>query len=344
MLAFLLSKLKILLKAIASKDVLRRWLIRDSDDTDYSKKGNSMFKLALTLFLLITLDVSGDLLAQSAAKKSALNTAKIEQLTGLKGSLDKNEDVFKVTFPRDDLKAKVGKVKLTPALGLTAWTAFTKTGDHVMAMGDIVMTERQVNAVMDTALQSGLEVTALHNHFFQEEPRIFFMHIGGMGKEEEIAGAVGKVFAKLKDTMKTPPVFPTASIDPKNTKLTEEILVEVIGQAGEMKNGVYKISIGRPTKMHGYTMGNAMGVNTWAAFSGTDKEALVIGDFAMYEDELQGVLKALRKENIQVVAIHNHMTHENPRVVFLHYWGIGPAKQLAGGVKAALATQAKTKD
>lgn len=297
--------------------------------------------LKYTLALLITLKISGISMAQSKPKKSALNPSKIEQLTGLKGSLDKDEDVFKVTFPRDDLKAKVGKVKLTSALGLTAWTAFTKTGDQVMAMGDIVMTERQVNAVMDVALQNGLEVTALHNHFFQEEPRIFFMHIGGMGKEEDIAGAVGKVFAKLKETTKNPPAFPTANIDPAKTKLTEPILVEVIGQAGEMKNGVYKISIGRPTNMHGYKMGNAMGVNTWAAFSGTDKEALVIGDFAMYEDELQGVLKGLRKENIQVVAIHNHMTHETPRVVFLHYWGIGPAKQLAAGVKAALATQAK---
>lgn len=298
-----------------------------------------MFRFALALF--ISLNVSGDLFAQPQAKKSALNISKIEQLTGLKGSLDKNEDVFKVSFPRDDLKVIVGKVKLSPGLGLTAWTAFTKTGDQFMAMGDIVMTERQVNAVMDVALQNGLEVTALHNHFFQEEPRIFFMHIGGMGKEEDIANAVGKVFAKLKETMKNPPAYPDANIDPAKTKLTEKILVEVIGQAGEMKSGVYKISIARPTKMHGYPMGNAMGVNTWAAFSGTDKEALVIGDFAMYEDELQGVLRALRKENIHVVAIHNHMTHETPRVVFLHYWGIGPAKQMAAGVKAALATQPK---
>ncbi len=280
--------------------------------------------------------------AQTGSKKPELNIAKIEELTGLKGNYNKSEGVFKVSFPRDDLEVKVGKVKLTPALGLTAWTAFTKTGDQVMAMGDIVMTERQVNAVMDVALKNGLEVTALHNHFFQEEPRIFFMHIGGMGTEEFLAGAVGKVFAKLKETMKNPPAFPTANIDPAKTKLTEQILVEVIGHAGELKNGVYKISIGRPTKMHGYTMGKAMGVNTWAAFSGTDQEALVIGDFAMYEDELQGVLKALRKGNIQVVAIHNHMTHEKPRVVFLHYWGIGPAKSLAASVKAALDTQPKS--
>lgn len=203
------------------------------------------------------------------------------------------------------------------------------------------MTERQVNAVMDVALKNGLEVTALHNHFFMEEPRIFFMHIGGMGKEEEIARAVGKVFTKLRETMTNQPIFPTANIDPAKTKLTEKNLVEVIGQLGELKNGVYKISIARPTQMHGLTIGNAMGVNTWAAFSGTDKEALVIGDFAMYEDELQGVLRALRNGNIQIVAIHNHMTHETPRVVFLHYWGIGPAKKLATTLKAALDTQAR---
>jgi hypothetical protein len=308
------------------------------------KKGNTMLKKELLLNLTFTFTIllsASTSIAQTGTKKSVLNIEKIEELTGLKGNLDKNEDVFKVTLPRDDLKARVGKVKLSPALGLTAWTAFTKTGNKVMAMGDIVMTEKQVNEVMDVALENGLEVTALHNHFFQENPRIFFMHIGGMGKEEEIATAVGKVFAKLKETMKKEPSFPTANIDPAKTKLTEQILVEVIGKSGEMKNGVYKVSIGHPTKMHGYSMGNAMGVNTWAAFAGTDKEALVIGDFAMYEDELQGVLKALRKENIYVVAIHNHMTHENPRVVFLHYWNIGPAKKLAAGVKAALDTQSK---
>ncbi|HXH29182.1 MAG TPA: DUF1259 domain-containing protein [Bacteriovoracaceae bacterium] len=300
-------------------------------------KNNLYLKLTLLLCLNVSLSF-----AQMEGRKSSLNTSKIEELTGLKGSLDKTEDVFKVTFPRDDLKVKVGKVKLTSGLGLTSWTAFTKTGDQIMAMGDIVLTERQVNSVMDVALTNGLEVTALHNHFFLENPRIFFMHIGGMGKEEDVASAVGKVYAKVKETILKAPEYPNADIDPAKTKLTEEILVEVMGQAGEMKNGIYKISIARPTKMHGFVMGNAMGVNTWAAFSGTDKEALVIGDFAMYEDELQGVLKALRKQNIQVVAIHNHMTHETPRVVFLHYWGIGPAKVLAGGVRAALDTHSKS--
>lgn len=279
--------------------------------------------------------------AQKEERSSGLDIPVIEKTTGMKGTFNEAEGVYKVSLPRKDLKVKIGKVKMTPPLGLTAWASFVKTGDQAMVMGDIVMTENQVNPVMDVALANGLEVTALHNHFFYDEPKIMFMHIGGMGSEEKLGAAVGKVFEKLKDTIKNPPKFPTAAIDPAKTKLDTAKLLEIIGHEGSLKDGVYKVTIGRTTKMHGYEMGKEMGVNTWAAFAGTDKQAMVDGDFAMLEDELQGVLKALRQENIQIVAIHNHMTHENPRIVFLHYWGIGPASQLAAGVKRALNTQKK---
>jgi uncharacterized protein DUF1259 len=270
---------------------------------------------------------------------AGLDTANIEKLTGVKGKLDDKSGVFKVSVPRKDLEVTIaGHVKMTPPMGLTAWAAFQKMGDQVMVMGDIVMTEDQVNGTMSAALDSGLEVTALHNHFFWDKPKIMFMHIGGMGDESTLATAVGKVFARLKDKGEVPKM---PDIDPAKSKLDAAKLDAIFGQKGDYKDGVYKATFGRTTKMGETEVGNAMGVNTWAAFAGTDDAAVVDGDFAMLESELQAVLKTMRKANINIVAIHQHMTTEQPRIMFLHYWGTGKAEDLANGVKAALATQAK---
>jgi hypothetical protein len=268
-----------------------------------------------------------------------LDGPKIEQLTGAKGKLDEKENVFKVSMPRSDLNVTSDGVKLTPAMGLTCWAAFTPMGGHTMVMGDQVLLEDQVNPVMSVALENGLEVTALHNHFAGDNPRVMFMHIGGTGDEEKLASAVGKVFARIKETSGGKGEKPMADIDPAKTTLNPAKIDAVLGHKGQLDKGVYKVTIGRTTKMGDHEVGNQMGVNTWAAFAGSDDNAVVDGDFAMTEGELQGVLKALRGNGINVVAIHNHMTGENPRIVFLHYWGIGPTEQLAKGLKAALDTQ-----
>jgi len=270
-----------------------------------------------------------------------LDTAKIESLTGLKGAMNDKEGVFKVSYPRSDIQVTAEGVKLTPPMGLTCWVSFIPTGDHVMCMGDTVLLEDQVNPVMSVALENGLEVTALHNHFFGDTPKVMFMHIGGMGDQEKLAAAVGKVYAKLKETSGGKGEVLAAAIDPANTTLDPKKIDAIIGTPGALAQGVYKITIGRTTKMGGFEMGNAMGVNTWAAFVGSDDKAAVMGDFAMTESELQGVLKALRAAKIDIVAIHNHMTGDSPRVMFLHYWGIGSTADLAKGLKAALDTQGK---
>jgi len=275
------------------------------------------------------------------AADAALDAAKIEQLTGVKGELNDKEGVFKVSVPRTDLAVTAAGVKLTPPMGLTSWAAFHKAGDQTMVMGDIVLLEDQVNPVMSVALANGLEVTALHNHFFWDTPKVMFMHIGGMGPEETLAGAVGKVFATIKETSGGKGSVPHAALDPAKTSLDPRPLEEMLGVKGQMANGVYKVTIGRTTKMHGHDVGNAMGVNTWAAFVGSDDQAVVDGDFAMLESELQPVLQALRGAGINVVAIHQHMTMEAPRVMFLHYWGVGSTRALATGLKAALDTQHK---
>lgn len=275
----------------------------------------------------------------SYAQTVKLDPARIEQLTGLKGQMNEKEDVFKVSYARSDIKAKAAGVTLTPPMGLTGWAAFTPMGNHVMVMGDTVLLEDQVNPVMSVALENGLEVTALHNHFFYDSPKVMFMHISGMGDQDSLATAIGKVYAKVKETSGGKGNFPIVNLDPANSTLDPTKIDDVLNRHGDMAKGVYKVTIGRTTQMDGHDIGNAMGINTWAAFVGSDDKAVVDGDFAMLESELQGVLKALRGAGIYIVAIHNHMTMENPRIVFLHFWGVGSTGDLARGLKAALDTQ-----
>lgn len=274
--------------------------------------------------------------AAQAPPAAGLDIARIEALTGAKGALDEKEGVFKVSVPRADLAVTAAGVRITPPMGLTSWAAFTRAGDRTVVMGDLVLLEDQVNAVMSVAFEHGLEVTALHNHFFWDTPKVMFMHIGGVGDEAALAGAVGRVFAKISETAGGKGETPRAEIDPARTTLDPGKIEAVLGRKGSLGGGVYKLVIGRPARMHGHEMAGAMGVNTWAAFAGSDDRAVVDGDFATLESELQGVLKALRRAGIQIVAIHHHMTGEEPRILFLHYWGVGRTEDLAKGLRAAL--------
>src|SRR4051812_46004268 len=204
------------------------------------------------------------LAATGFAAEQKLDTAKIEELTGAKGKLDEKENVFKVSMPRSDLNVTAGGVKLTPPMGLTCWAAFTHAGSHTMVMGDQVLLEGQVNPVMSVALENGLEVTALHNHFFWDTPKVMFMHVGGMGDEQKLAAAIGKVFAKIKETSGGKGVVPTAEIDPAKTSLDPRKIDAALGLKGQLDKGVYKVTVGRTAKMGEHEVGNQMGVNTWA--------------------------------------------------------------------------------
>lgn len=289
-----------------------------------------------SLLLLLPLAI----LAQAAAPGSGLNTASIETLTGAKGQINDAEGVFKVSVPRSDLQVQTAGARMTPPLGLTSWAAFIRAGTQTMVMGDMVLTQSQVNPVMSVALDNGLEVTALHNHFLWESPRVMFMHVGGMGDEAKLSAAIGKVFAAIKDTSGRVDE-PTTAVDPAKSSLDPKAIESVLGRKGDLKDGVYKITIGRVTSMHGQAVGNIMGVNTWMAFAGSDDAAIVDGDFAVLSSELLGVLKAMRGAGINIVSIHNHMTEEEPRIMFLHYWGVGSTAALSRGLKAALGATAQ---
>ena len=295
----------------------------------------------IAVIAVVNLSVLTHAPSSPAAAQAKLDTAKIEQLTGTKGELSEKDGVFKVTAPRSDLKITVAGVKMTPPMGLASYAAFTKADGKTMVMGDTTLLEDQVNPVMSVALDNGLEVTALHNHFLWDSPKVMFMHIGGMGDEEKLAYGVGKIFAKIKETSGGQGEIPIAELDPAKTTLEAKNIESILGTKGQLASGVYKITIGRTTKMGGHEVGNAMGINTWAAFVGSDQQAVVDGDFVMFEKELQSVLKALRHAGINIVAIHNHIETESPRIVFLHYWGVGPTTDLAKGLKAALDTQKK---
>ncbi|HEU5237948.1 MAG TPA: DUF1259 domain-containing protein [Pyrinomonadaceae bacterium] len=274
----------------------------------------------------------------SSAFAGKLDTAEIDRLTRLKGKFNEKEGVYKVTFPRNDVKVVVDGWTMPPFMGLGTWAAFTSTQNGAMVMGDTVLFEDEVNAAMSAALDNGLNVTALHNHFFFDQPKVYFMHIEGEGGVDQLAGAVRKVYDKIKEVRAAsaqPKESFGANALPDKNSISADPLNQIFAMKGEENNGMVKFSIGRPATMHGVKIDNTMGVNTWAAFAGSDDNAVVDGDFAVTEDELQAVLKSLVKQKISIVAIHQHMTHEQPRMMFFHYWGRGRAKELAENIKSA---------
>jgi hypothetical protein len=238
------------------------------------------------------------------------------------------------------VKVTVDGWTMPPFMGLGTWAAFTQ-GSHTEAlvMGDTVLFEDEVNAAISCAFEGGLSVTALHNHFLFDHPKVYFMHIEGEGTTAQLATAVRKLYDKIKEIRAANPQpkdsFSAGAL-PEKSAISAEPLNAIFGLSGDANNGMVKFTIGRPATMHGVKIDKDMGVNTWAAFAGTDENAVVDGDFAVTEDELQPALKALRTAGINIVAIHSHMTHETPRILFFHYWGRGKAKDLANAIKGAL--------
>ncbi len=255
-------------------------------------------------------------------------------------TLDKKGDfkdgVLKVNIPRNDLKITIQGFPTTTPFGFGGWIAFTKTasGSEVM-MGDLVLSQDEVNPVMSALLDNGIDVTALHNHFFWDDPRVYFMHVHGMGKAADLTKRVKPGLDMIGH------VTPAAATAASNggTPLDTQKLAKIVGHEGEASGAVYKITVGRDDlkmKEHGAAINARMGLNTWAAFTGTQEDAAIAGDVAMLESEVTPVLKALRKNGLDVVAIHHHMIEVTPMVIFLHYWGRGPSEKLATGFKAAL--------
>jgi hypothetical protein len=260
-------------------------------------------------------------------------------LTTLGKQGDYKANVLKVNIPRNDLSVTVANVKTPTPFGFGGWIAMTKGQGMDVMMGDLVLTQDEVNPVMSALLDNGLEVTALHNHFFWEEPRVFYMHVHGHGTPADLARRVKPAIDLIaKSSQGSTPARGAAPAPPANPLNTAR-LAQIAGHEGEQTGAVYKITVGRDDlkiSEMGASINSRMGLNTWAAFVGTMDSAAIAGDVAMKAEEVTPVLKALRKNGLSVVAIHHHMTTTQPTIYFLHYWGTGPAEKLAAGFRAAL--------
>src|ERR1043165_3087389 len=253
---------------------------------------------------------------------------------------DYKANVLKVNIPRNDLKVSIDGIATPTPFGFGGWVAMTKgTGGEDVMMGDLVLLEDEVNPVMSALLSNGLEVTALHNHFFFESPRIYYMHVHGHGKAAELAkmakpavDLIGKGSAEHQSSVSGGKSNVTAG------QIDTAKIAKLVGHEGEQSGAVYKITVGRDDlklKDMGATINARMGLNTWAAFVGSNENAAIAGDIAMLETEVTPTLKTLRANGLDVVAIHHHMINSKPIIIFLHYWGRGPADKLATGFKAA---------
>ena len=250
---------------------------------------------------------------------------------------DYKQNVLKVNVPRNDQHITIADYPVPTPFGFGGWLALTKGDDGTdVMMGDLVLLEDEVNPVMSALLDHGLEVTALHNHFFWDKPRVFFMHVHGHGKAVDLASQIKPALDLIGHA--TPSSSSITSIVARSVPITTAI-AKIVGHEGEQTGAVYKITLGRDdlaVKEMGATINARMGLNTWAAFVGSNEDAVIAGDVAMLESEVTPTLKALRAHGLDVVAIHHHMINTKPTIIFLHYWGKGPADKLAIGFKAAL--------
>ncbi|MGR9053395.1 MAG: DUF1259 domain-containing protein [Gammaproteobacteria bacterium] len=273
----------------------------------------------------------------------ALDKGAIENATSTEATVQ--GDVLRIGWSRTDVNVVVDGMPFPPAAGLGSWAAFTSTGkgQDAIVMGDTVLFQDEVDAAIDAALSHQLSVTALHNHFFYDEPKVYFMHINGQGPASRLASAVKSVWDAVK-AVRTAAAEPASGFFGTTPKRGGKIDMERIKTLTGLvpttnPGGVVKISTGRSATMDGVAIGGSMGLTSWAAFTGNDSFAVMDGDLIMSTSEVQPVLNALRKANLHIVALHNHMLGERPAYFFTHFWGKGSAVELAEGFKAVLEVQ-----
>jgi hypothetical protein len=276
---------------------------------------------------------SGARAAQGAADWSA-----VDQALGRKGAMQPG-NVMKYSFPRSDLQVTMNGVQLKPALALGSWVAFKNIGGgHAMMMGDLVLAEEEVGAVMRALQQAGVEQTALHNHVLGESPRVMYMHIAGHDDPAKLARAVRTALGESRTPMEAPAALaagaPAATLD-----LDTAAVAGALGHAGKVNGGVYQVSVPRRETIRegGREVPPSMGVATAINFQPTGGgRAAVTGDFVMLASEVNPVIRALQENGITVTALHSHMLTETPRLFFMHFWANDDATRLARGLRAAL--------
>ena len=261
-----------------------------------------------------------------------LNTATIDQALGRSGQ--KSGEVYKLSFPRTDLHVSVNGVAIKPGLALGSWAAFSGTDDKAMAMGDLVLLQDEVNPVMKKLREAGFEISAVHNHLLDENPRVMYMHYMGEGNAKQLATSLHDALAESK----TPLGKPATAAESENPAWVKSVQ-DSVGRQGTFKGGVLSFAIPRSSAItsNGMPIAPAQGVAESINFqeAGTGKVATT-GDFVLTADEVNPVISALQEAHISVTALHSHMLKEEPRLFFMHFWGLGSADAVGGGIKAAL--------
>jgi hypothetical protein len=291
--------------------------------------------VAISITPLCTLPVLGQ------QKTTATSWSAVEEALGRKGAMQTG-DVIKFSFPRSDLTVTAGGVALKPALALGGWVAFKAVGNRQsMAMGDLVLTDAEVNPVMKALQAGGVEQTALHNHVLEESPHVMYMHISAHGDAAKIARTIHDALAQSKTPL-GPPSPPAA---PSAADLDTAGIAKALGVAGKLNGVVYQVSVPRSEKITemGQEVPPSMGVATAINFQPTGGgKAAITGDFVMRGNEVNAVIRALREHGINVTALHSHMLDEEPRLFFMHFWANDDAVALAKGLRTAL-DQTKSK-
>ena len=277
----------------------------------------------------------------SAASAARLDPVSIGRAAGSEPSVAP-DGVVRLSWPRTDVAVTVDGTSLRPSAGLSSWAALTAAPQGALLMGDTVVFEDEVDAAMDAAFANGLEVSGLHNHFFFDQPKVYFLHIGGSGEPARLAAGVRAVWDAIRNVRRVAP-NPADSFGgpvPVVRAFDAAAIERIVGHPAAIQDGVAKVIIGRDAAMHGVRVGGSMGLTTWAAFSGSDTLAAIDGDFIMAAAEVQPVLHALRRAGFHIVALHNHMIGETPPLYFTHFWAKGSAAGLARGFRSVLDAQA----
>lgn len=279
------------------------------------------------VILLCTLMVS-----ETTAVYAVTDFSDVEKTLGISGKME--EGAYIVRFGRTDISVTINGEPVPTSFGFGGWTAWKSMGKDTMVMGDLVLLDQEINPVISALAEANIDVTGLHNHFLWEQPRIMYMHIHGMGEMKALAQGVRNALDKTGTPLGHPAAPPTA---PPPLTLDTKRIEQIVGHPGQEGGGVFKITVGRKgVKDHGVAVTSSMGLNSWVAFVGTNERAHVAGDAAMTAGEVNKVIRALRRRGVDIVAVHNHMVDEKPRIFFLHYWGTGKAENLAQAFREAL--------
>jgi hypothetical protein len=278
----------------------------------------------------------------AAAAQAAPDWSEVGKALGKSGA-EMPGGVYRVGLPRTDLNVMLGDIQLEPTFALGSWVAFRAMGNEAEVMGDLVLTEDEVNPVMKSLIESGLEITALHNHVFHAQPATFYMHVGGMGDAVALAKSLRTALALSKTPLSSAP----GTTAPPTIELDTAAIDSALGTKGNITGGVYQVGIPRaqPIMDMGIAIPAAMGVGEAINFQplGSGKAAIT-GDFILVAKEVNPVIRALKKNNIDVTALHNHMLEEQPRMFFVHFWASDDLNKLLTGLKAALAEVAVKKN